>query len=84
MPPQQLPCNFRTILKLFLLKKYRVSEKMVEYFEREMSVLKKKHMEILQVKSVVKIKEVKTFLRKRSYPEDKRALVQRVRRPRWK
>ena len=41
-------------------------------------------MEILQVKSVVKIKEVKTFLRKRSYPEDKRALVQRVRRPRWK
>jgi len=57
---------------------------MVEYFEREMSVLKKKHMEILQVKSVVKIKEVKTFLRKRSYPEDKRALVQRVRRPRWK
>ena len=41
----------------------------MEYFDREMSMLKKKHMEILQVKSTVNIKEVKTFLRKRSSPE---------------
>ena len=46
-----------------------MSEKTVEYFDREMSMLKKKHMEILQVKSTVNIKEVKTFLRKRSSPE---------------
>lgn len=41
----------------------------MEYFDREMSMLKKKHMEILQVKSTVNIKEVKTFIRKRSSPE---------------
>lgn len=33
----------------------------MEYFGREMSVLKKKHTEILQVESTVTKKEVKAF-----------------------
>ena len=46
-----------------------MSEKAVEYFDREMSMLKKNHMETLHVKSTVNKKEVKMFLRKRTSPK---------------
>lgn len=46
-----------------------MSKKAVEYFDREMSMLKKNHMETLHMKSAVNKKEVKMFLRKCSSPE---------------
>lgn len=54
-----------------------MSEKAVEYFDREMSMLKKNHMETLHVKIQYK-KEVKMFLRKHSSPQGNLRVVRGV------
>lgn len=49
----------------------------MEYFDREMSMLKKNHMETLHVKIQYK-KEVKMFLRKHSSPQGNLRVVRGV------